>query len=348
VRHFPMRNALRRTMVTLAVIVLAGIALGRAGQDVAHAQQAVRDVETIQLRPNFFVIAGAGANISVQTGPDGAVLVDAGMEARADAVAAAVRAITDQPIRYIIDTSADADHVGGNGKLARAGRSIFAMGPEPLGGEFAKAMTNGFAASILAAEGVLLRMSAPTGRPSPFPNDAWPTETFAESRRDLYFNHEGIQAFRQAAAHSDADSIVFFRASDVIAVGEIVDATRFPRIDPRDGGSIQGEIAALNHVIDMSVRPRPLVFQPGGTYIVPAHGHVFDQIDVVEYRDMLVIIRDIVQDAIDRGLTIEQVLASAPANAYAPQYGATSGPWTTDDFVKAVYTSLAAKRTRGQ
>lgn len=339
-----MQTAVRRMA---AGAFVAGIMLAAgATPHTLRAQQPATPLEKVQLRPNFYMVAGAGANIAVQTGVDGVVLVDAGRQDSAEAVQAAVRAVTDLPIRYIIDTSADADHVGGNGALARAGRSIFAMGPEPLGGEFAKAMTNGFAASILATEGVLLRMSAPTGQTSPFPSDAWPTETFAESHRDLYFNREGIQVFRQAAAHTDSDSIVFFRGSDVIAAGDIIDATRFPQIDLRQGGSVQGEIDALNHIIELSVRPRPLVFQSGGTYIVPGHGRVYDQIDVVEYRDMLVVIKAIVEDMIQRGSTIDEVVAAGPAKAYAPQYGATSGAWTTDDFVRAVYTSLTDKRRR--
>ncbi len=334
----------RAVAVPLAVGVMCLIGTPSARR--VHGQQARHALETIQLRPNFYVIAGAGANVSVHIGSDGVVLVDAGRFDAADDVLAAIRSLTAQPIRYIIDTGADADHVGGNGILARAGRSIFAMGPEPLGGEFAKAMTNGFAASILASEGALVRMSAPTGRPSPFPSDAWPTETFVERRRDLYLNGEGIQVFRQPAAHSDSDSIVFFRGADIVAAGDVLDATRFPVITWQEGGSIQGEIDALNHIIDLSVRPRPLIFQQGGTYVVPGHGRIYDQIDVVEYRDMVVTIRDIVADMIERGLTMDQVVAAQPAKAFAPQYGSTSGLWTTDEFVRAVYTSLTGRTSR--
>ena len=111
------------------------------------------------------------------------MLVNAGTAVASEGVLTARLRVTGQPIRYIINTIADADYVGGNGLLAKAGRSIFAAGADPIGGEFVKTMTNGFAASILSAENVLLRMSAPTGKTAPFPNDAWPTETFAERRK---------------------------------------------------------------------------------------------------------------------------------------------------------------------
>lgn len=341
---FSAKNPSKTNGMAWAGIAIAGLYLFTGGPGkIARAQQSGEDLEVLRLRPNFYMIAGAGGNIGVQTGEDGVVLIDAGSEAASDRVVAAVRKLADRPIRYIINTGADADHVGGNAKLAKAGRSIFAMGPEPVGGEFAKEMTNGYAASILATENVLLRMSAATGTQSAFPNGAWPTETFREKRRYIYFNHEGVEILRQPAAHSDADSVVFFRASDVIATGDIVDTTRFPVIDLQKGGSIQGEIDALNRIIGLAVRPMPLIFESGGTYILPGHGRVFDQSDMVEYRDMIVIIRDVIQDMIGRGMTLEQVQAASPAKGYEPPYGANAGLWTTNDFVAAVYRSLAGK-----
>jgi glyoxylase-like metal-dependent hydrolase (beta-lactamase superfamily II) len=325
--------------VFAGAIAVAAITVVLAPSRIAHAQQD-QEIEVVRLRPNFYVLSGAGSNIAVQTGPDGMVLVDAGSAEHAGRVANALKKISDLPIRYIVNTGAGIDHVGGNAQLAKAGRSIFASGPEPVGGEFARAMTNGFAASILATENVLRKVSAPTGQVSSLPNESWPTETFTDRRRTIFFNHEGIEILRQPAAHSDGDALVYFRASDVIAAGDILDVTRFPQIDPENGGSIQGEIDALNRLIDLSVRPMPLVFQEGGTYIVPGHGHVYSQQETVEYRDMLVIIRDLVRDLMDRGLTLEQVQAASPAKGWEPAFGASSGAWTTRDFVAAIYQSL--------
>ena len=170
------------------------------------------------------MIAGAGSNVTVQFGGDGAVVVDAGALAKADAVVAAIRKITPQPIRYVIDTSDDADHVGGNEKVAKAGRTLF-----QTNNQLGEGMTNGGAAAILSAEKVLTRMSAPTGKTSPFPTAAWPTETYDQKRKYMYLNGEGIEVLHLPAAHTDGDSVVFFRRSDVV-VGR-----RHPRPDAVSG-----------------------------------------------------------------------------------------------------------------
>ena len=328
-----------------AVVAIFGLAFwGNAVPAVAQ-QNGSGELDVLKLRPNFYMIAEPdGGNIAVQTGKDGTILVNAGSVNGADRAIAAIKKISDQPIRYIIDTSADSDLVGGNAKLAHAGRNIMAMGPEPLGGAFVKEMTSNYAASIFSAEQTLFRMSAPTGQKSPYPQDAWPVEVFAERRRDMYFNGEGCQIYHEPAAHSDGDAVVLFRGSDVVVAGDIIDANRFPWIDLSRGGSIQGEIEALNHIIDLSVRPMPFVFQEGGTYIVPGHGRVYTKRDAVGYKDMVVTIRDIIQDMIRSGMTLAQIKEASPAKAYELEYGAKSGPWTTNDFVEAVYKGLTAKK----
>jgi glyoxylase-like metal-dependent hydrolase (beta-lactamase superfamily II) len=292
-------------------------------------------LDILQLRPNFYVIAGAGGNIGVQVGPDGLVVVDSGTAARADAVVRAVKSISNRPIRYVINTSADADHVGGNEIVARAGQTILNLNNATLSG-----LANGGAAAVLAAEGVLRRMSAPTGEKAPFPTAAWPTETFHGRRSYMYLNGEAIETLHQPAAHSDGDSVVFFRRSDVVMAGDVIDTTRFPVIDLKKSGSIQGEIDALNRLVELAVPSFPLVWQEGGTYVVPGHGRVYEQLDVVEYRDMVTIIRDRVRALIDEGRTLDQVKAARPAQGYTRQYGSDNGSWTTDMFIEAVYTSL--------
>ena len=292
-------------------------------------------LDVLQLRPNFYVIAGAGGNIGVQLGPDGVVVVDSGSAARADAVVRAVKSLSNRPIRYVINTSADADHVGGNEIVARAGQTILNLTNVTLSG-----LTNGGAAAVLAAEGVLLRMSAPTGEKAPFPTAAWPTETFHGRRSYMYLNGEAIETLHQPAAHSDGDSIVFFRRSDVVMAGDVIDTTRFPVIDLKRGGSVQGEIDALNRLVELAVPSFPLVWQEGGTYVIPGHGRVYEQLDVVEYRDMLTVIRDRVRALIADGRALDQVKAARPAQGYARQYGSATGPWTTDMFIEAVYRSL--------
>jgi glyoxylase-like metal-dependent hydrolase (beta-lactamase superfamily II) len=298
---------------------------------VAHSEQtAGKDLEVLRIRPNFYVIFGAGGNIAVQLGSTGLVLVNTGRAEAADRVLETIKKITDQPIRYIINTGADPEDVGGNAALSKAGRNILPPGP----------------ATILAAQQVLLRMSAPSGRKALFPEDAWPTESFAERRKDLYLNQEGIFIYRELAAHSDGDSVVLFRGSDVVVAGRTIDTNRFPVIDVTKGGSIQGEIEGLNHILDLSVRPLPFFYQGGGTYIVPANGRIYDYIDLVDYRDMVVVVRDTIEDMIHRGMTLAEIKAARPAKPYEARYGAITGSWTTNDFIEAVYKGLTAKEAK--
>jgi cyclase len=290
----------------------------------------------LQLRPNFFMIAGAGGNIGVQIGEDGVVVVDAGAAGSANAVVTAIRKLTAQPIRYIIDTSADPDHVGGNETLSKAGQTLFtAPGSIGITGDFL-----GGVASILAAQKVLERMSAPTGRASPFPVTAMPTETFDDPRKYLYLNGEGIEILHQPAAHTDGDVLVFFRRSDVIVAGDTIDTNRFPVIDASRGGTIDGEIAALHRLVEIAIPSVPIVSRDAGTLVVPGHGRVYDQYDVAEYRDMVTIVRDRVSDLKKSGMTLAQVKAAAPARGYTRRYGADSA----DRFVEAVYQTLRQEK----
>ena len=304
------------------------------------AQQAPgTDLEVLQLRPNFYMIAGAGGNVGFQVGVDGVVVVDSGTASSADAVVAAIKKVTIQPIRYVINTSADPDHVGGNATVAKAGQTLF------TGSGGAGLATNflGGGASILSFEQVLTRMSGPSGQPSPFPIGAWPTETFNQTRKYMYLNGEGIEVFHQPAAHTDGDAIVFFRRSDVVVAGDVFDTTRFPVIDVAKGGGIQGEIAALQKLVDTAIPSVPIVSREEGTLIIPGHGRICDQLDVVEYRDMVTIIRDRIRDLMKQGLTLEQIKAASPARGYTRRYGSDTGSWTTNDFVEAVYRSIGQK-----
>ena len=299
------------------------------------------EIEVVQLRPNFYVIGGAGGNILMQTGPEGVILVDSGAAARADEVLTAIRRITPLPIRYIINTSMDADHIGGNEVLSKAGLSILPGAVAAGAGLGDDVLANFGYASVLAHENVLTRMSAAD---PPIPSVFWPTKTFFYRMYSMYLNGEGIQVIHQPAAHTDGDVIVFFRRGDVIATGDLIDTTRFPFIDVERGGTLQGELDALNRLMDLSIHNVPLLWYPDRTLLVPGHGHVYDKLDLLEYRDAITIVRDRVQDGIDQGLTLAQVQAANPTLGYRSQYGTDSGPWTTEMFVAAVYNELAAKK----
>jgi glyoxylase-like metal-dependent hydrolase (beta-lactamase superfamily II) len=309
----------------------------------ASAQRAPANgrIEVVQLRENFYVIGGAGGNIVVQIGPQGVILVDSGSTAQAPEVLAAIRRLTPLPNRYNINTSMDADHVGGNEVLSKAGLSILPGAVAAGAGLGDDVLANFGYASVLAHENVLTRMSAAN---PPIPSVYYPTKTFFYRQYAMYLNGEGIQVIHQPAAHTDGNVIVFFRRGDVIATGDVIDTTRFPFIDVERGGTLQGELDALNRLMDMSIHNVPLTWYPDRTFLVPGHGHVYDKLDLLEYRDAITIIRDRVQDLIDQGKTLAQVQAANPTLGYRSQYGTDSGPWTTEKFVAAVYAELAAKK----
>jgi len=328
-------------MKTNAWLTALTLAVGACGVPQLLAQQrspAASDIEVLQVQPNFYMIAGAGGNIAVQIGQDGVVIVDTGTAGQADQVLAEIRKLTKQPIRYIVNTNADADHVGGNEKLSAAGQSII-----PTGGLNDIASAGGRAV-IFAEENVLTRMSAPTGKQASYPNGAWPTSSYSfelgEKQKDMYLNGEAIQVFAQPAAHSDGDSVVMFRRSDVLVTGDVLDTTRFPMIDLDKGGTVQGVIDSLNRLIALAVSPTPLVWQEGGTAVIPGHGRLCDKADIVDYRDMVTIVRDVVQDMAKKGMTLEQIQKADPTKGWRKRYGADSGSWTTAKFVEAVYKSL--------
>jgi glyoxylase-like metal-dependent hydrolase (beta-lactamase superfamily II) len=288
------------------------------------------DVRVTKVQGKVFMIAGAGGNIAAHVGDDGVLLVNAGTGKVNDRVLAALRQITDKPIRFILDTAADAENIGGNESLAKAGVS---------GGRGQAA-----GAAIIAHEAVIRALSAAKGKNGPLSTvsaGSWPTITFAGELKDVQTSGEAIQMIHQPAAHGAGDSVVFFRGSDVVVTGEIVDMTRYPVIDTAQGGTFSGVLAAVNRIIDITV---PHDWQEGGTLVVPAQGRVCDEADLVEYRDMLTIVRDRIQDLIKKGMTLEQVQTARPTFEYDGLYGATTGPWTTAMFVEAAYRDLSQRK----
>jgi cyclase len=169
--------------------------------------------------------------------------------------------------------------------------------------------------------------------------DAWPNDDFFTPDKDFFFNGEAVIVTHMPAATTDGDSIVFFRRSDVIATGDVFTPGKYPAIDLAAGGSVQGEIAALNTILHVAV---PGKYQEGGTYIIPGHGRVCDEADVVEYREMVTVVRDRIQDLIKKGSTLEQVKAARPSRDYDPEYTRAGGP-SADAFVEVVYRSLTKR-----
>ncbi len=294
------------------------------------------EVHSLHVQGNVWMLNGGFVNAAVQIGDEGVLVVDTMVEPLADKMIAEIRKLAgDKPIRYVINTHLHADHTGGNAKVAGAGESI-------VGGNFAAQVGAAAAnsAQILAHENVQLRMSQPQGNQPAAPFASWPTDTFFTDEKEVYFNNEAVQMFFQPKAHTDGDLIVFFRKSDVVVAGDVFVTTTFPIISLQQGGSLNGIVDSLNKIIDITV---PREKQEGGTYVIPGHGRLTDEADVVDYRDMVTIIRDRFQDAVKKGMTLEQVKAARLVRDYEGRYGATQGFWTTDAFVEAAYKSLSDK-----
>ncbi len=196
-------------------------------------------------------------------------------------------------------------------------------------------------APILAHENAFNRMNGMTGGKPSWPSGAWPTDPYSNSPKKLYSNDEGIEIIHVPAAHTDGDSIVFFRRSDVVSAGDIFVTTSYPVIDIQRGGSIAGIIDGLNRILDLTIAKQEV---EGGTYVIPGHGRICDQFDVLEYRDMVTIVRDRIQDMIKKNKTLEEIKAARPTEDYDARYGASTGPWTTAMFVEAVYKSLITEK----
>ena len=304
-------------------------------QKIYYADANDRTVRALPVQDNVWMIVGAGGNIVVHTGDDGVLVVDTGSGGAAtDKVQTILRAISTKPVRYILNTSFRPDHTGGN-------ESLRGMPPPGAAGGGGGRGGGGRGTPIAAYETVLGRMSAPTGKVAPTPVNAWPTETYFKDFHDIYFNGEGIQMIHIPDAITDGDSIVYFRRTDVIAAGDIFMTTTYPVIDVKAGGTIDGVLVGLNRILDICI---PKEKQEGGTMVIPGHGRISDEADVLEYRDMVKIVRDRILDAVKKGKTLQQVQAAGLTKDYDGRYGATTGPWTTAMFIEAAYQSLSEKK----
>jgi hypothetical protein len=340
------------------------------------AAQAPRDgeVHVLPVQGNIYMLVVDGTNIAASIGADGVLLVNSGPANMTEKVQAAVNQLATmtqaarttnacegancpgawgwaspymnavigapappRPLRYIINTSAAPENIGGNEKLATSG-----FFPRVQG--FGTAVTNiGRGANIVAHENVLNRMSAPAGKQPAAAAVAQPSDTYFDEFHKLpeYVNGEAVILYHAPAATTDGDSIVFFRHSEVISAGNLFSTVSYPVIELDKGGSIDGVLAGLNRILDLAVAEYR---GQGGTWVIPGRGRLSDTADVASYRNMIHIIRDRVQDMIKKGMTLEQVKAAHPTMDFDRRYGATTGAWTTDMFVEAVYRSLREKK----
>jgi glyoxylase-like metal-dependent hydrolase (beta-lactamase superfamily II) len=288
------------------------------------------ELEVLPAQGNVFMIVGPGGNTTVQIGHEAVVVVDTQTAAASDELLAAIATLSSRPIRHVINTSADPEHTGGNEAVSRAGTYVRLIDTfDPRGSRSD--------AAIVAHVNVLGRMSSPTGIEAPAAAAAWPSDTYFTDEWALFVNGEALQLIHVPEAHTDGDTIVFFRRSDVIATGDIYSTSRYPRFDAARGGSVAGIIDGLNRILDIAI---PGENQEGGTAVIPGHGRLSDETEVANYRDMVTIVRDRVASMLAAGMTLEQVQAAKPTGDYDGIYDEPDG-WTAAMFVAAVYSDLA-------
>jgi glyoxylase-like metal-dependent hydrolase (beta-lactamase superfamily II) len=334
-------------------------------------------VHVLPVQGNIYMLVADGTNITASVGRDGIAVVNTGSAQMSEKVLTALNelekatvnpaatnacfgancpglpgwsspyfnAVIASPrpapgMRYVINTSATPEHVGGNEALAAAASFKRAGGAAGFGGAARELGTN---ATIVAHDAVLAAMSTPGDKTPPAPSEAWPSDTYFDEFHKLseYVNGEPVILYHAPAANTDGDSFVFFRHSEVISAGDLMSSISYPLIDTDKGGTIDGVINGLNSILDVAVAEYR---SQGGTWIVPGRGRLSDTADVASYRNMLVIIRDRVRDLKKKGMTLDQIKAARPTLDFDGRYGSTTGPWTTDMFVSAVYSTLQEKK----
>jgi cyclase len=312
--------------VSLAIVVPVCVA-GLRAQSPA--------VTVLPVQGAVSMVTVSGTNVTVQIGKTGVLLVDAPPADAVPAVMTEIRKLTDKPVRFIVNTSADVDHVGGNAAVVSAvvGREVQGA---PMGALTGLGSALGRPA-IIAHTNVLGRMSKAVPPP---PAAALPTTEYFQPSMD-FFNGEAI-VLSHHQGHTDGDSLVFIRRSDVIVTGDVFTPGRYPSIDLTRGGSVQGLLRALTEILALAV---PEAFAEGGTKIIPGHGRVAEETDVAEFRDMVVIVRDRVQDLVAKKMTLEQIKAAKPSRDYDAEYSAS--PADADRFVESIYRSLTMAKSAG-
>lgn len=333
------RVAAARTALALAALIAwtaTGPVVAQQGPRPVKPAYDDGNVEALPVQGNVYLVAGSGANITMQVDTDGVLVVDTSVAAMSEKVLAAIKTISDKPIRQIINTSADEHHTSGNENLSNSGRNVSAG----TGGQGGREPARLEGAPVIAHELVLHRMSGLKGEPARMPYGVWPHDTFYTNKKQIYFAGEVVEMLHVPAAHTDGDLIVWFRKSDVIAAGDVFSTVTYPMIDHGRGGSIQGSLDALNQILDITF---PAFNNQGGTLVVPGHGRIGNESDVAEYRDMTTIIRDRIQAMIDKKMTLAQIKAAGPTKDYDGVYSTPA--WTGEMFIDAIYADLTrAKR----
>lgn len=273
------------------------------------------EIKVQQLTEHVYMLEGRGGNIGLSIGDDGVFMIDDQYAPLTPAILEAIGRLTDQPVKFVLNTHWHGDHTGGNENLGKAG------------------------AIIVAHDKVRERMSTEQfrkligGRTPPAADAALPMVTFND-RISFFMNDDEIQVFHVAPAHTDTDSMIYFSSADVLHMGDVFFNKRFPFIDVDLGGSIDGTIAAANLALEMTT---------GQTKIIPGHGPLASRQDLIDYRDILLTVRNSVAELIGRNCTLEEVLAEKLTESLDETWN-----WNFingDTLVSVIYADLSADTT---
>jgi cyclase len=282
------------------MIALGCIAVAAAQQpDFSKVQ-----IKTTKVADNFYTLDGQGGTIGVLAGPDGVLMVDSQFAPLSEKIVAAIRQITDRPIRFMVNTHVHGDHTGGNENFGKLGVTIISR--EPLRNRLAH--------------------PAPPGTPAPAA--ALPIITYTGTMT-FHMNGEDVQLIPIPAAHTDGDTMVRFLHDDVIMTGDFFRSVQYPNIDRANGGSLNGMIDGLGQII---ARSGP------NTKIIPGHGPTVDRMAIMAHRDMILAVRDRVAKLVAQGKSQDEVLAAAPTSDFDSKI--PNSKETTQRFVTQLYAEL--------
>jgi len=288
----------------LAALTLIGSAMGQAPVDYSKVQ-----IETVKLAPNFYVLNGQGGAIGVLTGPDGVLMVDSQFAPLTEKIVAAIKQVSNTPIKFLINTHVHGDHTGGNENLGKMGVTIFAR----------EELRNRLAHPAPGANG------APG---SPAPAAALPVITYS-SPLTFHMDGEDVQAIPIPKAHTDGDTLVYFPNANVIMIGDYFRSLGYPNIDRANGGSLPGMLAGIDAAIKLC---------NATTKVVPGHGEITDRNGLIAHRDMIIAIRDKIAPMVSQGKTLQEVVAAKPTADYDAK---VPGVGTTGErFIGQVYAEL--------
>jgi len=291
-----MNRHLRSVLFAAPLALLVQTALGQAQQPDFSAVQ----VKVHQVEGNVYYLEGQGGNVGLLVGDDGVIMIDDQFAPLTEKLVAAIRTLSNEPIRFVINTHVHGDHTGGNENLGKMG------------------------IAIMAHDNVGMRLAQGVNGGAPAPAAARPIVTYSDSVT-LNLNGETVSVRKVPPAHTDGDSYIHFEDANVIHLGDVFRTTGYPIIDVNNGGSAKGTLEALQVAIDMA---------GPNTKLIPGHGVVSDRGDVIEFRDMIAEVQKRVSDLIRQGMTVEQVIAAKPTADLDEKYG------SPDRFLTGLYQAL--------